>query len=358
MTPYYADDHVTLYHGDCLDVLRELPDDSVDAVVTDPPYFKVVNEPWDKQWDNPEGFTDWLRSVAEQWQRVLKPNGTLYVFASPQMAARVELHVVEPAGFVVLNRIVWHKTNKAIHRANRDALFQYHSGDNERLIMAQPVKRDGADQDAWRAYANAIDGARAQVFAPLINYLAGEFQRSGKTFDDVRAAVGCAPGSGLPSHWFTASQWALPTAENYTKLRALFNGDGGDYLRREYDDLRREYDDLRREYDDLRRPFDLGPELPHRPRGEVWRFAPVGRHEKGHDAHPCEKPQDLLAHIIATSTKPGAVVLDTFMGSGAIGVAATQLGRTFIGVEQSERWVDASRRWITSAARHEQGVLL
>jgi DNA modification methylase len=37
-TPYYADATTTVHHGDCLDVLRELPDASVDAVVTDPPY--------------------------------------------------------------------------------------------------------------------------------------------------------------------------------------------------------------------------------------------------------------------------------------------------------------------------------
>ena len=36
--PYYADDRATLYHGDCLDVLADLPDCSIDAVVTDPPY--------------------------------------------------------------------------------------------------------------------------------------------------------------------------------------------------------------------------------------------------------------------------------------------------------------------------------
>ena len=38
MTPYYSDDHVTLWHGDCLDVLATLPNASVDSVVTDPPY--------------------------------------------------------------------------------------------------------------------------------------------------------------------------------------------------------------------------------------------------------------------------------------------------------------------------------
>ena len=346
--PYYIDDHVTLYHGDCLDVLATLPDDSVDAVITDPPYFKVVDEPWDKAWDTADGFTAWLRSVAEQWQRVLKPNGTLYVFASSPMASRVELQVVEPAGFVVFNRIVWHKGQGTTNKCNRDSLGQYHSGDNERIIMAQPVKRDGDEQDAWRAYENALHRIRAQVFAPLREYLADERDRSGWKDRDIDAALNC---NGMAGHWFGASQWALPSRDRYEQLRALFNGNGGDYLRREYDDLRREYDDLRR-------PFDLGPELPHRPRGEVWRFAPVGRHEKGHDAHPCEKPQELLGHIIATSTKPDAVILDTFMGSGAIGVAAAQLGRRFIGVEQSDRWVESSRRWITSAARHEQGVLL
>ena len=355
MKPYYADDHVTLYHGDCLDVLATLPDESVDAVVTDPPYLKVVDEPWDKAWDTADGFTDWLRTVAEQWQRVLKPNGTLYVFASPQMAARVELQAVEPVGFVVLNRIVWHKANKVIHRADRDALTQYHSGDNERLIMAQPVKRDGDEQDAWRAYANALGELRTRIFAPLIDYLNGERIRAGLSVQDIDKATGTA----MASHWFVhPSQWALPSRERYEQLRTLFNGNGGDYLRREYDDLRREYEDLRREYEDLRRPFNLGPELPHRPRGEVWRFAPVGRHEKGHDAHPCEKPQELLRHIIETSTRPDAVVLDTFMGSGAVGVATVQQGRTFIGVDQSLRWVESATRWITSAARHEQGVLL
>jgi DNA modification methylase len=53
MTPYYADESVTLYHGDCLDVLRSLPDASVDSVVTDPPYGL---EFMGKEWDGADGF--------------------------------------------------------------------------------------------------------------------------------------------------------------------------------------------------------------------------------------------------------------------------------------------------------------
>ena len=51
--PFYADDAVTLFHGDCLDVLRTLPDNSVDSVVTDPPYGL---EFMGKDWDGADGF--------------------------------------------------------------------------------------------------------------------------------------------------------------------------------------------------------------------------------------------------------------------------------------------------------------
>ncbi|AEJ93250.1 DNA methylase [Mycobacterium phage ShiLan] len=51
MTPYYQDDEVTLYHGDCLDVIAKLPDNSVDAVVTDPPYgLEFMGKDWDAPW--------------------------------------------------------------------------------------------------------------------------------------------------------------------------------------------------------------------------------------------------------------------------------------------------------------------
>lgn len=51
-SPHYSDSTVSLHHGDCLDVLRSLPDASVDSVVTDPPYGL---EFMGKEWDGADG---------------------------------------------------------------------------------------------------------------------------------------------------------------------------------------------------------------------------------------------------------------------------------------------------------------
>jgi site-specific DNA-methyltransferase (adenine-specific) len=60
VTPHYADDLVTLHHGDCLDVLRTLPDASVDAVVTDPPYgLEFMGKGWDSFRTDDPGTRRW-----------------------------------------------------------------------------------------------------------------------------------------------------------------------------------------------------------------------------------------------------------------------------------------------------------
>ena len=49
-----------IIEGDCLQVMPTLPDNGVNLICTDPPYFRVKNEPWDRQWDSPEGFLEWF----------------------------------------------------------------------------------------------------------------------------------------------------------------------------------------------------------------------------------------------------------------------------------------------------------
>lgn len=67
--------------------------------------------------------------------------------------------------------------------------------------------------------------------------------------------------------------------------------------------------------------------------------------------HPTEKPVSLMSEIILDFTKPGQLICDPFMGSGATGVAAVKAGRRFVGVEMQERWFDLSLRRIEAALR-------
>lgn len=127
--PYYSDDSVTLYHGDCLDVLRELPATSVDAVITDPPYDLTAgkkggtgaaslnpNSPagrsristgggfMGKEWDatgiafQPEVWVECLR--------VLKPGGHLMSFGGSRTWHRLAA-AVEDSGFEIRDSIAW-----------------------------------------------------------------------------------------------------------------------------------------------------------------------------------------------------------------------------------------------------------
>ena len=326
-----------VHTADCLDHMRSMPDNAVDAVVTDPPYFRVKGEAWDNQWKDRAAFLSWMGELCAEWQRILRPNGSLWVFASPQMAAGVECKVGEY--FNVLNSVVWVKACaggggrwKLACKEELRSLFPR----TERIIFAE---HHGADNIAKgeAGYVRKCDELRGFVFEPLRAYLAGEMKRAGHSLVSVNKAWQAWKGGngGMSSHWFSTSQWALPTAENYQWLRNLFNGAGGEYLRRDYEDLRR--------------PFAVTAEDQYT---DVWEFQTV---PAAPGKHVCEKPLPLMRHIIKASTKPGAVVLDCFAGSGSTGCAAVELGRDFIGIEKDELWAQRARARIAHHAA--QGVL-
>ena len=331
-----------LFHGDCLDVLPTLDSSSIDLILTDPPYYKVKDEPWDRQWETEAGFLAWLDTVLVEFARILKPNGSLYLFASPKMAARVEVLIGQR--FNVINHITWAKPSGRAEASEKEALRGFFP-QSERVIFAEHFNSDNYAQDG-SGYDAECDKLRGFVFEPLRAYLDGERIRAGVSRDDINEALGFRRAGGMAGrHYFSSSQWCLPTEEHYNKMRLCLSrlNHSGEYLRREYEDLRREYEDLRREYEDLRRPFTVTADVPYT---DVWTFPTVGTYP---GKHVCEKPLEMMRHIVEASSRPDGVVLDCFMGSGNSGIAATMLGRQYIGIDASVHWVNVAGQRIGKA---------
>ncbi len=108
-----------LINADCLEFIRSLPENSVDLIVTDPPYFKVKPEGWDNQWKGDDDYLKWLDQCLAQFWRVLKPAGSLYLFCGHRLASDIEIMMRER--FSVLNHIIWAKRPDAGTDATRKA---------------------------------------------------------------------------------------------------------------------------------------------------------------------------------------------------------------------------------------------
>lgn len=77
---------------------------------------------------------------------------------------------------------------------------------------------------------------------------------------------------------------------------------------------------------------------------DVWRLPAIARWEKSQGKHPTQKPLALLSRIILASTKPGDWIMDPFSGSGTTGIAASLLGRNYLGIEREQGFVDMAKR--------------
>jgi DNA modification methylase len=128
--PHYHDDDITVYHGDCLDVLKTLPDNSIDAICTDPPYaLNFMGKDWDspsamskhfrgwgtntpgarsldQTWRQMGQFQQWCQLWATECLRVLKPGAHLAAFGGTRTWHRLAC-AVEDAGFEIRDNLCW-----------------------------------------------------------------------------------------------------------------------------------------------------------------------------------------------------------------------------------------------------------
>jgi SAM-dependent methyltransferase len=181
--PFYADDRVTVHHGDCLDVLRTLPDCSVDSVVTDPPAgVAFMGKDWDTDKGGRDAWVAWLASVLAECRRVLKPGGHALVWALPRTSGWTH-RAIEDAGLDV-----------------RDCITHlFGSGFPKSLDVGRAIDRTRHLRgDVLRATAWIAERATAQA---------------------LDAAAGT---NGMGGHWTSqGAQAAIPTAEAWERIAPL-----------------------------------------------------------------------------------------------------------------------------------------
>lgn len=305
--------------GDSLALLQRVPDTSVSLILTDPPYHstKKGNIHGDASFEEDEHFLEWMESYAVEWKRVLKASGTLYVFCSSQMAARLE--VTLGRHFRPISHITWTKPNEPGYdgwkgKMKKESLRAWYPH-SERILM----------------FEHGTYGTReAYRRSPMGEYLLRCRKKTGLSMimlTEIIGAYGKVNRGGAVANWEAGRN--IPSREQYSKLRAALEAAG----------LGEEMLD----YEDLVRPMQVTKDVEFT---DTWNFMSV-RPFKG--KHPAEKPQDMLIHMISASSYPGDIVLDCFAGSGSTGVAAVRLGRRAVCMEIEEQWVKRASRELNDA---------
>ena len=292
--------------GDCLEILPTLPAESVNLIFADPPY-NIGKAAWDKIPD----YLGWCSKWIAECSRVLKPNGAFWVSHSKPLVLAKLSEMIAEHGRGLVNWVTWDKHFGKTFFYVPTRSFEPMA---EHLIFH-------ADEGEWTTQS---DRTRGFIFEPLRAYLAGERDRAGIANPAINAAWCAWKGVSSTSQtqkWFSNSCFNPPTREAYEWLRRLFNAQGGDFLRREYDDLRAEFEHLRYTFNN---PGKVS---------SVWQI-PLAKA----NGHETPKPEALLERIIKATSNPGDMVLDPFGGSGTTAAVASMLGRQFITIEQSEKW--------------------
>lgn len=309
------------------DFCDSLPASSVHLIAVDHPYFNVKSgEAWDTAWASADAFIDWTRGMLRRYQRILAPNGSLYVFASPGLGREVENAVAE--SFTVLNAIRWRKppySTKA-EMFDKDTMRRFFPA-SETIVFAEQM---GADRGAMNeaGYEQASASLHCKVFGRVFgDYLRAEFQRANVTSKAIAALFPSASGglTGCVSNWLLG--YNCPTPAQYAAIRAFL---GGEFLAKEYEALRVEYEALRR-------PFTVSADVPYT---DVWDFPTVANYP---GKHICEKPESMAEHIVNASSRPGDVVLDCFSGSGTFSAVAVRLGRRALACDMDPHWAERTR---------------
>ena len=373
-----------LHHGNCLDILRTMPNASVDAVVTDPPYgLSFMGKRWD--YDVPSVET-W-----EQCLRVLKPGGYLLAFAGTRTQHRMAVRI-EDAGFEIRDMIAWmygsgfpksHNVSKGFDRGAGILKPEFKgftvagSSHNPNISKTIPTKgyvppvpvTDEAKQ--WQGWGTALKPAMEPITMarkPFRGTVADNVQAYGTGAINID---GCRIGDE------EIKTCAKERGRSFNSIAPVsgFNGceESTHIGRWPANVLHDGCEDVLRGMGEAARFFytpkackedrDDGCEMmearqySHDGRTKPLENAYQRNESEARNFHPTVKPTDLMRYLCRMVTPSGGIVLDPFTGSGSTGRGAVLEGFRFIGCEMDADYIEIAKARILAAEKAYQPCL-
>jgi DNA modification methylase len=335
--------------ADCLIALPKLDTDSIDVVITDPPYgINFVGMAWDhpskldparvpgrrrRAHNNPNtSFQDFCKHWTSTCLRVLKPGAHLAAFAAPRTAHLLACGL-EEAGFELRDTLMWIQSqgypgSRKLPGGRGTGLKPAY----EPIILARKPVEDTLDHTLSKYGTGAlnIDACRISL-SP--QDCPGEGRTHTRAF--VASERGRWPANLLLSH---GRKCTRQRCERDCPIELLGERHRFFYCAKA-----------------PRREREAGCE--QLPRRTVQTFK-IGANQEAHaeadpvaNIHPTVKPIELMRWLVRLLTPPGGIVLDPFAGSGSTGAAAVLEGARFIGIERERDYIPIARARIGHWAR-------
>jgi site-specific DNA-methyltransferase (adenine-specific) len=300
---------IEVHHGDCIEVMRTVPDNSVDSIVTDPPYgLGFMGKAWDAL---PPG-EEWARECL----RVLKPGGHLLAFGSARTWHRLAV-AVEDAGFEIRDSIFWlYGSGFPKHRAALKPAC-------EPVVMGRkPFKGSlGKNEAEHGVGALNIDASRIATGRWPANVILDD--TTAELLDQQSGDLGKITGgtSGSKRKGILGEM----NFDNRPVVQYSDTGGASRFFKVVTDDRGAISNLFPREFD---APFIYSPKAPKKERPVVEGVT-----------HPTVKPIALMRWLVRLVTPSGGTVLEPFAGSGATVEACILEGFHCIAIERESDYL-------------------
>ncbi len=297
-----------IYCMDCLEGLKKLPDNSVDLVVTDPPYNMEKAE-----WDKIQDYVRFFEQIKKEVLRILKPNKAFWIFGNHYNIAEVKIGLDKSDYFRIRSWIIWNKRVGTPNSLNFTNLYEHLL-----YYLKIPSKKE------IESFGKYIKQRRIDLDLSLkeIGDLCGEkwYHRGG--------------------HLYFETGLTYPNVEQYNKLKEVLKLDNRFDLWFDNNFIFNLKDiGIKWKYEK-----DKRNKRGYKNTGDVWNITQISGTFKEREEHPTQKPLELMKRIIKVSSNKSDICVDMFMGSGTTAVACKQLGRKFIGFEINPEYVKIANK--------------